>query len=169
MVKQLMGVRIGGAARELNGVCDFRANFSFDFFQRAFMHALLEQTGARPGNGIFWQPVLKLVLALHAYVEIHGGADMAPPAISTAFEQRRTAASTRTARRIDGGSVDHADVVAVQAKRLDAMRISGLDDVVFDAALPDVHVTRIEIVFANENDRKTVQAGKVKRLMKMTF
>ena len=63
----------------------------------------------------------------------------------------------------------HADVVPVHTKRLDAMRISGLDDVVFDAALPDVHVTRIEVVFANENDRKTVQAGKVKRLMKMTF
>src|SRR5260370_25614257 len=110
MVQQFIRVRIVGAARELDGIFDFRADFFFDFFQRAFVHALLEQTGARSGDGALWQPVVKLVLALHARVQIHGPADVAPPAAGAAFAQRGASACPRAAYRTRGSVADTGDL-----------------------------------------------------------
>src|SRR5260370_37230913 len=114
------------------------------------MYAWWEQPGARSGDGSVWQPVPKFVLALDAHVEIHGGANVAPPAIGAAFEQCRTAAGPRAAYRINGGAVDQADVVAIHLKCLDAVGVGRLENVVFDPAFSNVPGARMKIDVAKE-------------------
>src|SRR5260370_33958244 len=104
------------------------------------MYAWWEQPGARSGDGSVWQPVPKFVLALDAHVEIHGGANVAPPAIGAAFEQCRTAAGPRAAYRINGGAAEQGDVLAIQLKCLDGAGGARLEKFVFDTAWSHVHV-----------------------------
>src|SRR5260370_15800464 len=113
------------------------------------MYAWWEQPGARSGDGSVWQPVPKFVLALDAHVEIHGGANVAPPAIGAAFEQCRTAAGPRAAYRINGGAGEQAHALAIQLQSLDAPGVARPATVGFDAPLSNVHAARMNTFLPN--------------------
>src|SRR5207248_4801316 len=93
----------------------------------------------------------------------------ATPAVGPTLQQRRTLAPLRAAYRLDGGLVDGQDVVAIDSHAWQAVSLGDPVDVVARSPLQQLHVARVEIVLADEDDRQLVKRCEIEGLMKVTF